>query len=264
MHTATSSYLPSGKVQRAFVRGSCEQLAISKVCSLPYVGWGHRGKSIGNSLLNSHVRVSVSSKRLGGQHRRTDPSAGALRFLIRRLHNGIEPRRPDFAALLATSFYQWAAGCASDQLRQFLPIRFVKRARRRRDPGVLVGIDVIARLSLFFGLHAIIYVLSADWYGSFGGSRREAVAVVAPTLAHSAIFENFSGVYFYATLVTAMPLYVSVFTRSKASQKRVGSLPFNLGPVLGALAVFLFTAVLLTVLAQSAARIFGKPVSDIY
>jgi hypothetical protein len=33
---------------------------------------------------------------------------------------------------------------------------------------------------------------------------------VAPTLARSAFFENVSGVYLYATLVSAIPLYVSV------------------------------------------------------
>jgi len=32
---------------------------------------------------------------------------------------------------------------------------------------------------------------------------------VAPTLARPAFFENISGVYLYATLVSAMPLHVS-------------------------------------------------------
>lgn len=59
-------------------------------------------------------------------------------------------------------------------------------------------------------LHILIYVLSADWFGSFGESRATAVRVVAPTLARSAFFENISGVYLYATLVSAIPLYVSV------------------------------------------------------
>lgn len=84
------------------------------------------------------------------------------------------------------------------------------RGNLERRPGLVLLLDVAARLVAFIVLHILIYVLSADWFGSFGGSRATAVRVVAPTLARSAFFENISGVYLYATLVSAIPLYVSV------------------------------------------------------
>jgi hypothetical protein len=84
------------------------------------------------------------------------------------------------------------------------------RGNLERRPGLVLFLDVAARLVAFIVLHILIYVLSADWFGSFGGSRATAVRVVAPTLARSAFFENISGVYLYATLVSAIPLYVSV------------------------------------------------------
>ncbi|OZB20103.1 MAG: hypothetical protein B7X55_01470 [Rhodobacterales bacterium 34-62-10] len=84
------------------------------------------------------------------------------------------------------------------------------RGNHERRPGSVLFLDVAARLVAFIVLHILIYVLSADWFGSFGGSRAMAVRVMAPTLARSAFFENISGVYLYATLVSAIPLYVSV------------------------------------------------------
>ena len=82
-----------------------------------------------------------------------------------------------------------------------------------RDTAFFVLVDVLLRALLFPGLHALIYVLSADWFGSFGGNRSTALAVVSPTLARSAFFENISGVYLYATMIIALPLYVSALGR---------------------------------------------------
>ncbi|SFD61166.1 hypothetical protein [Salipiger profundus] len=61
-----------------------------------------------------------------------------------------------------------------------------------RDTAFFVLVDVLLRALLFPGLHVLIYVLSADWFGSFGGNRSTALAVVSPTLARSAFFENIS------------------------------------------------------------------------
>ena len=80
-----------------------------------------------------------------------------------------------------------------------------------RGPVLVLALDVTIRIACFCLLHVLIYLLSADWFGSFGGSRGTALRVVAPTLARSAFFENISGVYLYATLVSAIPLYVAVF-----------------------------------------------------
>ena len=94
------------------------------------------------------------------------------------------------------------------------------------------------RVALFIILHAVIYTVSADWFGSFGGSRLTALRVVAPTLAQSALFQNISCVYLYATLVSALPLYVAAIEGSDRLGKRQHRLPGRAGPVLAALALF--------------------------
>ena len=162
-----------------------------------------------------------------------------LRFLRQVLTNGL----PVVFAINYVGFFLYALS---------------KQTERRGDPVSFVAIDVLARLFLFFCLHALIYVLSADWYGSFGGDRMTAISVVAPTLARSAYFENVSGVYFYATVVSAMPLYVSAFKRSKMLRKIAGRTPFNAGPLALSVALFLLTAVAVTVLAQLAVRLQGQ------
>ncbi|WP_339403468.1 hypothetical protein [Cognatishimia coralii] len=128
---------------------------------------------------------------------------------------------------------------------------------RGRDLIVFAATDVVARLALFFGLHTLVYVLSADWYDSFGGDRLIAISVVAPTLARSAYFENVSGVYFYATFVSAMPLYVTAIRQSNVLRKAVEPLPFVVGPFFLAAAIFVATAFLITILAEAILRIQG-------
>jgi len=120
----------------------------------------------------------------------------------------------------------------------------------RPDPGLYILVDMPARVFVFLVLHAIIYVLSADWYGSFGGSRATALRVVAPTLARSALFENISGVYLYATLVSALPLYVSAFGRSSRLRFIVARFPYKSGAFVLALVWFLLAVLGLTVLAN--------------
>jgi len=127
-----------------------------------------------------------------------------------------------------------------------------------RHPGgggraLVLLVDLPMRVVLFIILHAVIYAVSADWFGSFGGSRLTALRVVAPTLAQSALFQNISGVYLYATLVSALPLYVAAIERSD----RLGKLPhrFPAGLVLAALALFGLFAVLLTAVAKLIVRL---------
>lgn len=78
---------------------------------------------------------------------------------------------------------------------------------------LLIVIDLPLRAVVFVFLHAVIYALSAEWFGSFGGSKTTALRVVAPTLAQSALFMNISGVYLYATLLAALPVYADLFDR---------------------------------------------------
>lgn len=130
-----------------------------------------------------------------------------------------------------------------------------ERAESGRDPGTYIVVDFFSRLGLFVGLHALIYVVSADWYGSFGGSRATALRVVAPTLARSALFENISGVYLYATLVSAIPLYVSAVRRSARLAPVVRFFPEPIGPVAFALLIFAAEAICLTALATVIVRL---------
>ena len=120
------------------------------------------------------------------------------------------------------------------------------------DPLTFIISDVVARVSLFIGLHALIYVLSADWYGSFGGSRSTALKTVAPTLARSAYFENISGAYFYATLISAVPLYVSVSRRSSKLRAFWVWFPFGSGPLVFVMLTIAAGAVFLTTLSNAA------------
>jgi len=117
----------------------------------------------------------------------------------------------------------------------------------------LLVIDLLARVIIFVLLHGLIYFVSADWFGSFGGDHWLALQVVGPTLVRSAFFENISGVYLYATLVSALPLYVTVIDRSletgtgrpKLLWGLVYKLPGKLGPIVLALVLFaVFTLVL--------------------
>ncbi len=161
-----------------------------------------------------------------------------LRFMRQVLTNGL----PVVFAINYVSFFLYALSI---------------RAERRGYPVLFVATDVLARLSLFFGLHALIYVLSADWYGSFGSDRMTAISVVAPTLARSAYLENVSGVYLYATSVSAVPLYMTAVRQSKMFQKATEPRPFVAGRFILAAAIFLATAVLITIFARAALFIQG-------
>lgn len=124
-----------------------------------------------------------------------------------------------------------------------------------RDPGTYIVVDFFSRIGIFVVLHATIYAVSADWYGAFGGSRTTALRVVAPTLARSALFENISGVYLYATLVSAIPLYASAVRRSTRLAPVIRFFPEPIGPAAFALLIFLAVAVCLTALASVFVRL---------
>ena len=124
-----------------------------------------------------------------------------------------------------------------------------------RGLGLVLLLNMPIRVILFIVLHAVIYVISADWFGSFGGNRLTALRVVAPTLAQSAMFQNISGVYLYATLVSALPLYMATIEGSDRLGKLLSRSPGRMGPLLGALAVFGLTAVFLTAAARMIERL---------
>jgi len=77
-----------------------------------------------------------------------------------------------------------------------------------------------ARAGAFVALHVLIYVFSADWFGSFGGDRWTALRVVGPTLARSYLFENISGVYLYALLPGIVITYWPAMPNSEGINDR--------------------------------------------
>lgn len=125
-----------------------------------------------------------------------------------------------------------------------------RTSANQRDPSAYLVLDLVARLTLFVGLHAVIYVVSADWFGSFGASRTTALRVVGPTLAQSALFQNISGVYLYATLVSALPLYASVIGRSRRLRPLASSIPLGMGAAALSVVWFMLAVTLLTVGAR--------------
>jgi hypothetical protein len=120
------------------------------------------------------------------------------------------------------------------------------RANRLR-PGIALALDIPVRIGVFIALHAVIYPASALMFSSFGGDPLQALWVVGPTLARAAAFENLSGVYLNATLVSALPIHMALI--GGVLQRRGYHNPSLLVMILSALMVFGLQALLLTGLA---------------
>ncbi|WP_071796162.1 hypothetical protein [Natronohydrobacter thiooxidans] len=155
----------------------------------------------------------------------------------------------------------WAAGPALGRFaRQIvtngLPVVFVVNAlglilfarlrARRIAPLPALARDIPARIGAFVALHLAIYPASAMLFGSFGGDPVQALRVTGPTLAQSAGFANLSGVYLYATLVSALPLHMALVGQVLTRGQRAAPFPVL---ILAALVIFAAQALLLTVLA---------------
>lgn len=125
-------------------------------------------------------------------------------------------------------------------------ILFAQLRARRIAPLHALALDISARIGVFVGLHLAIYPASAMLFGSFGGDPVQALRVTGPTLVQSAGFANLSGVYLYATLISALPLHVALVGQILAQRRRAASLHVL---IVAALLIFAAQAVLLTVLA---------------
>ena len=93
------------------------------------------------------------------------------------------------------------------------------QTRLRQHPVCYLFLDGCIRAILFIALHALVYVISADLFGSFGGDRLTALQVVGPTLQRAYAFENISSVYLYGTLVGSYALYIAVLAPRKSAQR---------------------------------------------
>ncbi len=90
---------------------------------------------------------------------------------------------------------------------------FVTLKHARRLQIGYIFLDVVLRSVTFVGAHIVVYVLSADLFASFGGSRATALSVVGPTLRWSFMFTNVSGVYLYALAPGAFVAVLAVLSQ---------------------------------------------------
>ncbi len=126
-------------------------------------------------------------------------------------------------------------------------ILFAQLRARQLAPLRALALDIPARIGAFIALHLVVYPASAMLFGSFGGDPAQALRVVGPTLAQSAGFANLSGAYLYATLISAVPLHVTLAgATAKDLRLRVRSMPVL---ILAALIIFGAQALMLTGLA---------------
>ena len=113
-------------------------------------------------------------------------------------------------------------------------ILFAQLRARRLTPLRALVLDIPARIGAFITLHMAVYPASAMLFGAFGGDPAQPLRVVGPTLAHSAGFANLSGVYLYATLVSALPLHMELVAQAlRAPGQRTPSLPIQMLAALG-------------------------------
>ena len=101
---------------------------------------------------------------------------------------------------------------------------FAARGNDGRSTAAVLGADLFTRGFLFFGMHAISYYLAAEYYGSFGGNVLIALQVVAPTLAAAAWMGNLSGVYLWATAISALPFFMVVLAQGTRGRGRLNDL----------------------------------------
>lgn len=117
-----------------------------------------------------------------------------------------------------------------------------------------ITLDSIARAGAFVVLHILIYVLSADWFGSFGDDRWTALRVVGPTLERSFLFENISGAYLYALMPGATITYIAVMAKSANTKNGLPSA----GSVLAAVLACVGLVIVVTLLSVTLTKFLGR------
>lgn len=81
--------------------------------------------------------------------------------------------------------------------------------------------DVAVRLAVFALLSVLVFAYFAQFHGRFGGSVLSAVRVVPATIASAATFSNIAGVYFYAAMFSAFPLFILLTLKIVARSPRL-------------------------------------------
>jgi hypothetical protein len=131
--------------------------------------------------------------------------------------------------------------------------------RKKRSPYYYVILDGLGRAVLFVGLHAFVYVISVDLFGSFGGDRGTALQVVGPTLQRAWLFENISGAYLYSAIPGALVAHGALLRHfvtgnSEADALRTRALGKSV-VLVSALGVVVFV----TLLSSAMTAVLGRP-----
>lgn len=117
-----------------------------------------------------------------------------------------------------------------------------------------IFMDSFVRAGAFVMLHMLIYVFSADWFGSFGGDRWTALRVVGPTLERSYLFENISGVYLYALLPGTVITSLAVTLNSTDTKNG----PFSARSVKVIIVACVSLVLMVTFLSMALTQLFSK------
>jgi len=170
---------------------------------------------------------------------------------------------PDFAKMLVTN--PTALGRFSQQvITNGLPVVYIVNyigfvassgPLQRVNPSAphKISLDSFARACTFVVVHILVYVFSADWFGSFGGDRLAALSVVGPTLERSYLFENLSGVYLYALLPGTVITYWVAIPGSKDTEHGL----FAASPALVILIACLTLVLMVTLLSMALTQLVG-------
>ena len=81
---------------------------------------------------------------------------------------------------------------------------------------VYLILEAVAKMAVFVFATAIIYVIFAQIFGSFGGSSIAALKSVRPTIEGAMRFDNLTGVYFYAVAISSFPLFICAMVEALA------------------------------------------------
>ena len=76
-------------------------------------------------------------------------------------------------------------------------------------PSTALALDFCGRVGLFAAMQGALFAGSALLFGAFGGDPAQGLAVLGPTLERAALFGNLAGTYFYATIISALPLHMA-------------------------------------------------------
>lgn len=143
----------------------------------------------------------------------------ALRFLTRFGAN----------AVVTVVLVCWASAAVSGHLAGRLATEGAPSVRPRGLVGLVIA-DLAVRFAALVAVTAASFSFFADVAGSFGGSARTALDAIPETLAYALGFRGLSGIYVYAALFSAFPLYLALMVALSARSRVFAGLWRGYGP----------------------------------